>query len=87
MVVLELHYLHEIQRLAMPPEGILQEASVRLGVEVESASFLSVIEQAKQLGWTRDPFDRLIVAHAAIRRDTLVTKDETILKHYPFAVW
>jgi len=33
------------------------------------------------LGWTRDPFDRLIVAHASLRGWRLATGDTHILGH------
>jgi PIN domain nuclease of toxin-antitoxin system len=33
------------------------------------------------LGWTRDPFDRLIVAHARVRRWKLATADDQLLEH------
>jgi len=39
------------------------------------------------LSWTRDAFDRLIVAQAALDRAALVTRDRLILKHYPKALW
>jgi PIN domain nuclease of toxin-antitoxin system len=37
--------------------------------------------------WTRDPFDRLITAQAAVGSDVLITKDATITANYPRAVW
>ena len=40
-----------------------------------------------QQDWTRDTFDRLIVAQAKTRDASLLTKDRTILEHYPHAVW
>jgi PIN domain nuclease of toxin-antitoxin system len=36
--------------------------------------------------WTRDPFDRLIVANAK-GFAWLISADEAIRKHYPRAVW
>ena len=36
-------------------------------------------EAAGELGWTRDPFDRLIVAHALVRGLRLATADVEIL--------
>ena len=32
-------------------------------------------------------FDRLIVAQAAHRKASLVTRDKTILENYPQAIW
>ena len=37
-------------------------------------------EAAHGLAWTRDPFDRLIVAHALARRWRLATSDAKILE-------
>ena len=36
---------------------------------------------ACDLGWTRDPFDRLIAAHARLRGWKLATADELLLDH------
>lgn len=38
---------------------------------------------ACEFGWTRDPFDRLIAAHARVRRWKLATADEQLLEHLP----
>jgi PIN domain nuclease of toxin-antitoxin system len=43
--------------------------------------------QALPLSWTRDPFDRLIVAQAAVRDAPLLTKDRAIRRRYRAAVW
>jgi PIN domain nuclease of toxin-antitoxin system len=37
-------------------------------------------EEALDLGWTRDPFDRLIVAHARLRGWRLATGDAALLE-------
>jgi hypothetical protein len=39
--------------------------------------FLKTVEMT----WTRDPFDRLLVAHAGLRGWKLATSDEQILEH------
>jgi PIN domain nuclease of toxin-antitoxin system len=46
-----------------------------------------VINAAKELSWTRDPFDRLISAHAIVANVPLITADETIREHLHLAVW
>lgn len=38
-------------------------------------------EEASSLPWTRDPFDRLIAAHARLRRYRLATADTVLLAH------
>ena len=39
------------------------------------------------LSWTRDPFDRLIVAQAAVRDARLITKDRVLRKRYGASLW
>ena len=39
--------------------------------------------RAVELSWTRDPFDRLLVAHALVRGFRLATADTLILEHAP----
>jgi len=36
---------------------------------------------------TRDPFDTLLVGHAKKENCFLLTKDESILKHFELARW
>ena len=40
-------------------------------------------ERALELGCTRDPFDRLLAAHALLRRWKLATADEVLLERMP----
>ncbi|MGH7281833.1 MAG: type II toxin-antitoxin system VapC family toxin [Polyangiaceae bacterium] len=37
--------------------------------------------EAEGLAWTRDPFDRLLAAHARLRRWKLATSDARIIEH------
>jgi len=46
-----------------------------------------VAREAVAQSWTRDPFDRLIVAQAAIRATALLTKDRVIRRRYAPAFW
>ncbi len=45
------------------------------------------IYQSIKINWTRDVFDRIIVAQASIGDHKLLTRDRNILKHYKHAVW
>jgi len=87
IVLLELQYLREIGRLAAAPHAVVAELKRRMGLAVQSRPLEAVAEQALELDWTRDAFDRLIVAQAALDGAPLVTADRTIRKHYPKAVW
>jgi PIN domain nuclease of toxin-antitoxin system len=45
------------------------------------------VQAAMSLSWTRDPFDRLIAAHAIVANSPLITADETILENLSLATW
>ena len=87
VVLLELQYLREIGRVTAAPRTIAADLGRRLGLTVEDRPLAAVAERALDLGWTRDVFDRLIVAQAALDRAALVTTDRLIRSHYPQAVW
>ena len=87
MVRLELQYLYEVGRVAEPAAVVVDALSGTLGLTVCGAPFASVAHEAESLGWTRDPFDRLIVAQALLHGAPLVTKDATIHANYAHAVW
>jgi PIN domain nuclease of toxin-antitoxin system len=44
---------------------------------------VDLFDVAVDLSWTRDPFDRLIVAHARLRGWRLATGDRMILAELP----
>lgn len=87
MVRLELQYLYEIERVTRPAPEVVLSLQRAIGFEICDHPFDLVVEHAERLDWTRDPFDRLIVAQASIGQDRLLTKDETIRDHYAHAVW
>jgi PIN domain nuclease of toxin-antitoxin system len=87
IVVLELHFLYEIQRIKDPPRLILRHLDDAIGLALCDKPFASVIEFSAGLTWTRDPFDRIIVAQAALDLDPLITKDARMHEHYRKAVW
>jgi PIN domain nuclease of toxin-antitoxin system len=87
MVRLELQYLHGIGRINPTADTIIGELVQRVGLTICSKPFNDVIDKATQFSWTRDPFDRILVAHASLNADLLVTSDQTIRAHYPHARW
>jgi PIN domain nuclease of toxin-antitoxin system len=87
MVRLEMQFLYEIERITQKPDQILRALKTDLSVKVCNDSFDAVVEVAETLHWTRDPFDRLIVAHALVKHAPLITKDATIRKHYSNCIW
>ena len=87
IVSLEVQYLYEIQRIQVDAPTLMADLRYRLGMKVCEKPFDRVVERSWQYDWTRDPFDRLIVAQASLDDDLLLTKDETIRAHYLFARW
>ena len=88
MVVLELRFLYEIGKLRYDEKKIIESLRQSIGLFVDDLSFLSLVERSLGMEWTRDPFDRMIVAHASSRANaTLLSRDRRILDHYPQAVW
>ncbi|MFZ1400708.1 MAG: PIN domain-containing protein [Candidatus Promineifilaceae bacterium] len=87
IVQLELQYLHEIERITVNAQTILTDLGARIGLQVCDKRFQTVVGEATAVSWTRDPFDRLIVANASLNNDILITKDQNILSNYPHAKW
>lgn len=87
MVQLELSYLHEIGRLTVGGADIVGDLEGRIGLQLSDQSMLTVVQSAASLTWTRDPFDRLIVADALSANCPLLTKDDNIRAHCSLATW
>ena len=87
MVLLEVQYLRECGRFKHRPEDVLDELGKLIGLTVCDFSFAKIGATSARMEWTRDPFDRLITAHAFCQQAPLVTADENIRKHYDRAVW
>lgn len=87
IVELELTYLHEVGRVTEPASAPLAALRRSIGLEIADLSLAAVAQAAVPISWTRDPFDRLIAAHAIVAGAPLVTADKTIREHLPQAVW
>lgn len=87
MARLELQYLYEVGRTSRPAETVMEALRAAVGLTICGAAFAAVARHAESYTWTRDPFDRLIVAQAALHDAPLVTKDQTLHAHYHRAVW
>lgn len=78
MVRLELAYLHEIGRIAHAATAVLDELRRSIGLVEDATSFADVVDHASAITWTRDPFDRVIVAQALAAGCRLATADRAI---------
>jgi PIN domain nuclease of toxin-antitoxin system len=87
MVRLELQYLYEIDRLSTPAAAVFDELAGAIGLTVCAEPFSAIVTEAERQSWTRDPFDRIIVAQSSYSSSSLVTRDERIHQHYTHAVW
>jgi PIN domain nuclease of toxin-antitoxin system len=87
MAKLELQFLHEIGRIRPTAKGVVDTLVGELGLQQSNIPFSKTIEYAHGLDWTRDPFDRVIVAEAMAAGAHLVSKDCTILQNSAIAVW
>lgn len=80
-VLLELELLHEIGRLRHGASVIARYLAETLDVHCAAERFVDIARMALPLAWTRDPFDRLIVAHAEWMQASLITLDERMREH------
>lgn len=87
LVRLELTWLREIGRLRPDPDRILGGLGAELGVRQSDDPLSAVVAHALAMSWTRDPFDRMLVATASLHHAPFVSRDERVRKHYKLAVW
>ncbi len=89
MLRLELNLLHEKGLLpASSPIAVIYDLIHDFGASESQAEWSYIIDiAADQVRWTRDPFDRLIVANAIADNAKLVTADGEIIDHFKDAVW
>jgi PIN domain nuclease of toxin-antitoxin system len=87
IVILELQYLVDKKKIEGNALKFVEKLREKVGLEICEDSFESVIRASLHLSWTRDPFDRLIVANASMAKTPLLTRDRKIHDHYSRAVW
>lgn len=88
MAFLELEYLREFGKTKFPARDLLEKVSHETNLRLCELPFSEIAGAALDEKWTRDPFDRLIVANAKANGFAwLISADETIRKHYPRTVW
>ncbi len=75
--MLELRFLDELGKVRLKSEIRFADDS-RFAIDDPPA--LALFSAAFHLAWTRDPFDRLLVAHARLRRWRLATADTELLE-------
>lgn len=84
---LELQYLLETNRITVSPQETINALSIEFGLRKCNHHFATIISKSMEMNWTRDPFDHIITAQAAINQSLLLTKDQSILTNYKPAFW
>jgi len=88
VVLIELEFLYEITRIKLSGRDILKKLDHEIRLRVCDLPFPSVANTALDEKWTRDPFDRIIVAQAKANGFAfLISADEEIAQHYPRTIW
>lgn len=88
VVLVEMQYLFERKRVGVKPLAMYHYLHGTFGLTLCSFPFPAIAMEAVSCTWTRDPFDRMIVAQAKANGDAvLVTADREIRRHYRPAVW
>jgi PIN domain nuclease of toxin-antitoxin system len=87
IVKLEIQYLYEIKRVKYESGLIIDTLIDEIGLMFSDNNFDSIVRQSIHLSFTRDPFDRIIVADASINNSKLISKDRNLKKHYKNTIW
>jgi len=82
VVKLEIEYLFEIKKIKDNSETICNFLEKTIDLKIEKSSFPEIIKISLNEKWTRNPFDRIIVAHSKLKDYTLISKDKKINKNY-----
>jgi PIN domain nuclease of toxin-antitoxin system len=83
VTLLEIQFLEEAGRLRSShgPAAVMLAHDPRW--RLDDPSTVKLFDAAAELSWTRDPFDRLIAAHAQLRGWKLATGDLRLIDALP----
>src|SRR5262245_28814707 len=76
---LELQMLIELGRISLAARATVSDILAAGRWAVDDPPAAKWFDEARSIGWTRDPFDRLIVSHARLRRWRLATGDHHLI--------
>jgi PIN domain nuclease of toxin-antitoxin system len=77
--LLELQFLVESGRIQLRPRTTVRDVAADDRWVIDNPTSADWFGRALGLSWTRDPFDRLLVAHADLRGWRLATGDGSLL--------
>lgn len=81
--LLEIQFLEEVGRLRGSSGRAAESVAEDPRWKLDEPPSVRWFDLAGQLSWTRDPFDRLLAAHAQLRGWKLATGDERLLEALP----
>ena len=84
--LLEIQLLSEVGRRRLDNPRLSRTIMTDPRFELDEVSLVALIQKSLDLGWTRDPFDRLIAAHSLARRVPLCSIDTVMLQHHKLIV-
>ncbi len=84
--VLEIQFLAEIGRLEARTPDLAEALKHDSRFVVDEVGLVPLVEKALRLEWTRDPFDRLLVAHSLVRRTAICTVDRLLVRQHALIV-
>ena len=88
MALIELEYMYEVNRIRLPSRDVRLKLEYEFGVRVCGLDFSLIADFVLNEKWTRDPFDRIIVAQAKANGfSSLVSADKEIKQRYPRTIW
>jgi len=87
MALFEYEILREKGRFKDPADALIADLREHTGLTLSDTAFETIVDRARSFAWTRDPFDRLIVANAMADGARLVTAAQLILENFADAVW
>jgi PIN domain nuclease of toxin-antitoxin system len=88
MAFLELEFMHELGRTKFRAVDLFKKVEYETSLRLCDLPFPVIAQTALDEKWTRDPFDRMIVANAKANGFAwLISADEKIAKNYPRTVW
>jgi len=83
---LEIQCLAEIGRLSVRNPEFTSAVMDDPRFRVDDIALVAVVRHGLKLGWTRDPFDRLLAAHSLARRVPLCSLDRRVRGHHRLVV-
>lgn len=81
--ILELQFLLELGRLRLRDGLTLDAVAADPRWQIDDPPSTRWFAVAAELTWTHDPFDRLVAAHARLRRWRIATGDQQLQDYLP----